>query len=326
MINGNLLVNVIIGIIALTALIIAAEQTVKRILAILHHYGLSATFGGLTIFSITTSFPEIISHVVASAGILRGTLDYKIASATVLGANIGSDVVQQTLIVGIVILLMGGIKLKKDFLKTAYLPMIITTLMTLVLAWDRTLSRIDGMILIGTFFGYMYYLYKQENNKNHTTHPEVKIVRDVTISIIGFTIMLVSAHFLLKITEQIVNLTGLGGSLIGVVTLGIASATPELFTAISGLKQKSAGLSLGTLIGSNIVNPLLAIGGGAIISTYWVPRPLIHLDLPMETITAAMLLLYLIKTKGKLGKKGAMGLIGLYFFYILIRVSYFAID
>ena len=52
---------------------------------------------------------------LASFGILAGTLDYKIASATVLGANIGSDVIQQTLVLGIVIFAMGSLKFTKDF-------------------------------------------------------------------------------------------------------------------------------------------------------------------------------------------------------------------
>ena len=72
--------------------------------------------------------------------------------------------------------------------------------------------------------------------------------------------------------SRVVMTTGVGGSLIGVVTLGVASALPELTTALAGARQKAHGISLGTLVGSNITNPLVAIGGGALISTYWIPR------------------------------------------------------
>jgi len=89
-------------------------------------------------------------------------------------------------------------------------------------------------------------------------------------------LIVVSAHFLLSSAENIFGLTGLGGSLIGVITIGVASAAPELFTAVSGIRAKAKGISLGTLIGSNITNPLVARGGGALISTYWVPRHLIY--------------------------------------------------
>jgi len=319
-----LVISIIVGILALILLILSSQIAVKKVLDFLHYFGLSSTFGGLVIFSLTTSFPEIISHLVASFGILSGDLNYKIASATVLGANIGSDVIQQTLVVGIVILIMGVVTFKKKFLMTAYLPMIGTTLMCLLLGWDRTFSRIDGLILLLLFGGYMIFVY-EEDDKIKGDHS-INLIPDIIIAGACFAVMIISAHFLLSVAEDIVLVTGLGGSLIGVISLGVASASPELVTAIFGLKEKAPGLSLGTLIGSNIINPLVAIGSGALISTYWVPKALLYWDLPMETITAALLLGYLWKSGGKLGRKGAIYLIGLYVFYLIIRISFFAFD
>jgi cation:H+ antiporter len=127
-------------------------------------------------------------------------------------------------------------------------------------------------------------------------------------------------------TEVVVQRTGIGGSLIGVITLGVASALPELITAISGVHQGDSGISLGTLVGSNITNPLVAIGGGAIISRYWVPGPLVLWDLPWETVTGAVLWIILWLNKGKLGKWSAVYLIALYFVYITLRMLFFAVD
>ena len=130
----------------------------------------------------------------------------------------------------------------------------------------------------------------------------------------------------LKVTEVIVQRTGIGGSLIGVMTLGVASALPEFITAISGIRHGDTGIPLGTLVGSNITNPLVAIGGGALISTYWVPGPLVLWDLPWETLTGVLLWVILWFSKGKLGKWGAFYLMGLYFVYIGLRAVFFAVD
>lgn len=320
------------GGLALVVLMFAAERAVIKIHALADHFGFSCTFAGLTIFSLTTSLPEIFAHLTASVNILAGTMDYRIASGTVLGANIGSDVIQQTLILGLVVILMGGLKFSKEFLLTVYLPMIGTTLMCIILGWDGIYSRLDGLILVGTFAAYMVFLYYREEGRRlkgyFYTKDEVNVPWDSFIALSCMVLMIFSAHFLLLATENIVSATGLGASLIGVVTIGVASAAPELFTAISGVRQKAVGISIGTLIGSNITNPLLAIGGGALISTYWVPPPLIYWDLAMETITAALLLLYLLfkKEPGHLGKAGAFYLIGLYVFYLVIRIQYFTHD
>ena len=50
----------------------------------------------------------------------------------------------------------------------------------------------------------------------------------------------------LQITEALVVRTGLGGSMIGVITLGVASAH-ELTTAISGIRNGDSGIPLGMI-------------------------------------------------------------------------------
>ena len=205
--------------------------------------------------------------------------------------------------------------------------MIGTTLLTLLLGWDRTISRLDGIILFGTFIWYMHYLYRKEaDHKKKKNILKKGIGFEIFTALIAMAILLVSSCVVLKAVELIVLKTNIGGSLIGVLTLGIASALPEMFTAISGLRKKAVGISLGTLIGSNITNPLVAIGLGGMLSTYFVPKPLIYWDLPMETITAALLLGWLLLNKRKLGRKGAVYLMGLYFVYAIIRIVYFGVD
>jgi len=215
--------------------------------------------------------------------------------------------------------------------------MIGTTLMCLILGWDQSYSRLDGLILFGTFILYTYFLYRDERKyfeRDETAEKKTEgvpqsrreAIKYGVIALAAMAVTVLSASVVLHVTEFVVETTGIAGSLIGVVTLGIASALPELMTAISGIRKKEHGISLGTLIGSNITNPLVAIGGGALVSTYWVPRPLIHWDLPWETITGAILLVILWFRKGRLGKLGAIYLMALYVVYLLGRTLLFQTD
>jgi cation:H+ antiporter len=196
--------------------------------------------------------------------------------------------------------------------------MIGTTVMCIILGLDRTYSRLDGAILFGTFIAYTYYLFKDER-KYFERSPEEEAEKKegvprsgreallyAFIALITMVLTVLSAQVTLHITELVVQATGIGGSLIGVLTLGLASALPEFTTALSGIRRKASGISLGTLVGSNITNPLVAIGGGALLSTYWVPRPLIAWDLPWETLTGAFLWAWLWFRKGRLSRMGAV--------------------
>jgi len=329
-------VQVFLGFVALAILILSSEKAVGEVVAIADYFNLSATFMGMTVLSLATSIPEISSHYIASVGILKGTLDFRIGSSIVLGANIGSDVVQQTLIMGLVVFLSGTLYFRRYFLWKSMIPMIGTTVMCIILGWDRTYSRWDGLILFGTFILYTYYLYWDER-KYYKKAPEeadppkkIQSRRDLAlatlIALAAMALTVFSAQIVLAITENVVRVTGLGGSFIGVVTLGVASALPELTTALAGVHHNSHGVSIGTLVGSNITNPLVAIGGGALISTYWAPKPLLHWDLPWETVTGVILWIILWFSKGKLGKRASLYLIGLYVLYIVLRGVFFIMD
>ncbi|MFB6217344.1 MAG: sodium:calcium antiporter [Candidatus Aenigmatarchaeota archaeon] len=328
----GLVPNAALTVVSLVILVFGAEKLIDSLAALAKRIGVSDIFIAVTLVSIGTSLPEISAHVIGSLKILANPNNvelYRITSSAVLGGNIGSDVVQQTLVVGLVVLGMGGLTFKKDFLKHQYSVMVGTTLLTWILCVDGVISRLDGLVLLGAFIAYMYFLWREKSHviyEREARRKSENVPKDILVILIGLSCIVVGAHVALSGTETLVEATGLGGSFIGVVTLGIAAALPEMFTAISGLRHKAAGISLGTLIGSNITNPLLGIGLGSLISTYWTPAPLYLWDLPMETITAGLLLVYLFFHHEKLGRLGGLYLIGLYVFYIVVRFMFFAVD
>ena len=338
--SWNLIVITLVGLAALVLLVLGANKAVEKLIGIANYYNLSSTFMGMTVLSVATSLPEITSHFTASVNILRGSLDFQTGSAIVLGANIGSDVVQQTFIMGLVILLSGTLYFRRYFLWKSMVPMIGSTVLCILLGLNGSYSHLDGFILVAAFVAYSYYLYVDERKfykaeDNQLQDEEVadgaptnkrQVLRDAGITVGLLAVMITCATIELHATEIIVDRTGVGGSLIGVITLGLASALPELTTALAGIKHKEAGISLGTLVGSNITNPLLAIGGGALISGYAVPKPLITWDLPWETLTGLLLWAILWFNHGKIGKKTGIYLIVIYFVYIVFRSFVFNVD
>jgi cation:H+ antiporter len=325
------------GIVALALLVISANYAVSKTIGLASYFHLSSAFMGMTILSLATSIPEITSHLTASAGILAGSLDYEIGSAIVLGANIGSDVVQQTLILGIVVFLAGKLYFRRYLLWKSLLPLILTTLVCLLLGLDGSFSRLDGLVLFGLFVGYTYFLYwderryyKREDNEPAETVAVPRSGREAILyavaALASMVVTVLAAQIVLGVTEYVVGETGVGGSFIGVVTLGVASALPELTTALAGVRHNDHGISLGTLIGSNITNPLVGIGLGALVSTYWVPGASLRWDFVWQSGSGLLLWLLLWRTKGRLGRYGAFYLAALYIAYVGLRAVFFLTD
>ena len=98
-----MVIDIVPGIVALAILILGAELIVHRSVHLARSIGISDIFIGLTLLSIGTSVPEISTAVIASIDILLGKVDHRAAAAAVLGTSIGSDILQQTLLIAAVI-------------------------------------------------------------------------------------------------------------------------------------------------------------------------------------------------------------------------------
>ncbi|MBL7055615.1 sodium:calcium antiporter [Candidatus Woesearchaeota archaeon] len=328
--------NVIIGIIAVIFLVYLSDRVIGKSIKISNKLGISQIFIGLTIISIGTSLPEITTHVVASLDIVRGNIDSFIASSTVIGTNIGSDIVQQNFIIGLVGLLaiLHGhkIHMKRSFLKKDFLLMIVAAVLLLLFSIDAFISRVEGAVL---FFGYILYLWylwleekkpeKKINKIELDGNDKKEIIVDVVHILVGFIVIILSAEYILRVTEFFVIEYGVGGSLIGILVVGIATALPELTTSVTAIMKGATSISIGTLIGSNITNPMFALGLGAMISTYEVPKPIIVFDLPVKIITAIIIMGFF-WTSQRLSKKESLILISMYLIYILARIKFFAVD
>lgn len=322
----------LIGLLWIALLILSAEKTVQRSLDLAYHYWLSEVFIWLTILSIGTSIPEISSNIIGWFGILTWWLDAHIGSATVLGANVWSSIVQQTLIIWSVTILLWHLKFNRIFLAENYIALIATFLIVFILAYDEIISRSDSFIMLLVFVLYLYFLYRQEWRHRHNRYEQIdkwaleNPKQTWIMLIIWFIGVFIGSAVALETVQGIVTLTGVSGSLLWVMTLGIASSLPEFITSLSAMKKQAQGISIGTLIWSNIVNPLMGIGAWWIVAWYIVPHSYITRDMPVQIVTACILLLRVNRHHRVMPKLAWVILIMTYVIYILVRMQWFSVD
>lgn len=309
-----------------TVVILSANFAIKSSLVIAKRFGISDELIGMTVLSIGTSMPEIITHIVGSISIVRNPSLLNDVSGLVIGANIGSDIFQQNFLIGL-IGLIGIVVVRKKHLIKDVGGLIAASVLLLLVSFNGFISRLEGFALIGIYIIYLFVLKKYgiekiegriiEKTKDH-------IPKNGAIVILSFIIMAFAANIMLKNSEIIVKNLAISASFFGVILLGVASAFPELTTSLIAVFKKKARISAGILIGSNITNPMFALGLGAIISTYTVPSVSIWFDLPFK-IATAFVIFFLLKN-GKLKKSSAFFLIAIYIAYLIVRNMLFPAD
>lgn len=326
--TGSLAVTFALGIASLYALVRAAGVAVDRSVALARHYEVPDVVVGSVVVALGTSLPEIGSHVVSSVGILAGTLDYEVASATVLGGNMGSSTLQQFLLVGLFLVGHGRYELRRTFVRTSYVPMLLALGLAFLVALGGVVTRVEGVVLLGAFLAYLYStLGRRRREVDLPGEPSENVRRDVLVAVLALAVVFAAAFGVLVAIEAVVDRLRLGGSMIGVVTIGLASALPELSTVVEAMRRDAANVALGTLVGSNTVNVLVGIGLGGAISTYAVPPAVVAWDLPAKLAVGVGLLVWVTRRRtrrGVLGRHEGALLVVAYFAYLSVRLLLFA--
>ncbi len=304
-------------IIALIGIFIGANITIDQAIIIAKKLNLSKLFIGLTILSIGTSLPEIFTHIFSSISEMNGVS----ASNVAIGTNIGSNIFQITFIIGIVSY-FSKIKINKNIISRDFLFMLFSILLLIILGYNGIISRFEGLILVSLYLFYLYKLYDIEESSKYIKNKNQKnIFIHIIYLLIGLMFLSISADTIVNYAVNLSKVLGIEQSIIGVLIIGIATGLPELTTAIEGIRKKSKDMSLGVLIGSNITNPLLCVGIGALIVDNPISKTIINVDLISWFLISSLLYL-MIFNKKQISKRVGITMIMLYFAFIVYKLNF----
>nr|WP_281386403.1 calcium/sodium antiporter [Jiangella mangrovi] len=115
----------------------------------------------------------------------------------------------------------------------------------------------------------------------------------------GLAGLLAGAELLVRGGTGLALRLGIAPIVVGVTVVALGTSLPELAVGIDAARQGSAGLAVGNIVGTNLVNLLLILGLSAAILPIALDRRTVRFDLPL--MTAAALLLLVLALDGEFG-------------------------
>jgi len=289
----NIGILLVLIVIALALLITSADFFVEGAKGLARRAGMAEVVIGLTIVSIGTSLPEIL--VTASASASSGSDPAMMDLA--VGNIYGSVLVQITLVLGIVVA-FKPLEIRPAWLRRDGLLMLMSIVLLTALLWEGGgLSRIEGGILVLIYCLYITWLLSDTEKIREDEQQVVVGIKKSDFSltgtayifmvIFGLSLAVYSANELVKYACDIAYKLDVPHAIVGSTMSGLGTSLPELTVAMVAVR-KSQGVAIGTLIGSNITDPLLSIGIAALISPISLTEA--SYDLTMYLIIPATLL------------------------------------
>jgi len=337
----NIVLAVILLVGGLAILWKCAELLVAGAVALARRLGVSSLVVGLTVVAMGTSAPELAASI---AGVLREVGGGNIAVGNVFGSNIAN-----LALVGGLVALIRPLMVKRKTLRREIPVMILVALLLWPFLHNSYLSRPESIALLVVFAVLVLltiHLARKEAGQNKITEAKklaVESVNDTEVIttasgdkiksgdgvknalfiLIGLAGLALGAKMAVEGAVFIGQKVGLSESVIGLTIIAFGTSLPELVTCVVAAIKGHHDISVGNLVGSNIFNTLLVVGGAGVVREFTVePRFAGGADYWIMIIVSAAFALAVIIGKRTIGRVSGTVLLCGYIGYLVYLFGY----
>ena len=282
--------------------------------------GISELILGATIVSFATTLPELTVSVFAS-------IDNHTTMS--LGNAVGSIICNTGLILGLVAFI-SPFKVDKKMFCSKSIILLFSLIILMILGMDGKINQRDGLILIAILLMHMYSNVKSVTGGNKSSglanrenynisvhsskHENLKIC---ILFMVGIMLMVIGSKLLVDNGVKIASFIGIPQGVISLTVIALGTSLPELVSSLTAIKKKHHGISVGNILGANILNIVSVIGISSLINDLPILAQNIKIDFVFVIILLLTLMLPTIKSS-KIYRLQGVALIITYIIYIAI--------
>lgn len=257
--------QILILVAGLLLILFGANWLVDGSSSIAKRFGISEFVIGLTIVGIGTSTPEMVVSFMSS---FQGKADMAI------GNIVGSNIFNTLMILGVTALIsplvITASNLKRDIpinIAVTILLIVLGMNQTLFGAGQNQLSRLDGLFLLLIFAWYLWMSFKSDNadDEENTSMKVYKPLMSVFLIVAGLGGLIIGGRLFVNSATELAKMFGVSDKFIAITVMAAGTSMPELATCVVAALKGRGQLALGNILGSNISNILLILGGAALI-------------------------------------------------------------
>ena len=280
--------------------------------------GISSGIIAATIISLATTLPEFfVSTVASNEGF----------SEMAVGNALGSYTCNIAFIVGICALIKP-IEIRDNFFGIKSVMMLTNLFVFFMFSKDGLVNDREGyflLILIIPFIIMNILEHRQSNKRKNKIKGKRSIInkKDLTLNgfkfLIGGALIVYGAHILVDTGVEIANILRIPKQVISLTLLSIGTSLPELVTSLFATIKNQQNISIGNILGANILNLSIIMGASQLVSDQGlrITHQTLFLDIPMGIAVGLIFALTGI-LKGKISRITGIILLAIYILYLLI--------
>lgn len=242
----------------------------------------------------------------------------------VAGLSVGNILGGVVVIIGLILgtaLILGNKIDTKDNLKSS-IPAFVVILSPLLLGLDGKYAIGDGLLMIALYIGLLFYLYKINHSFNYKQTVLIekpKIAKAVFLSIVGVIAVMLTSHWIVGITVDLLENINVSKLFIGLVVFSIGTNLPEITITLTSWRRKTLDFSLSHLVSSAFTNIL-------VLGLLSVTHPIVFIlgsayySLAIFLVLISVLFLYFCHSRRNLDRQEGFVLLAVYILFIATNI------
>lgn len=278
--------------------------------------GIPKVIVGATIVSLATTAPEQLVSIIA---VLEGSNDLGIGNA------VGSVSCNLGLGLAAVIIFTPMVINKKDFTIKGFLMLLGAAILWFFVR-DGKLAPVEAMVLLVilvVFVAINVRSIRLETKAAQKRKPMKKedLAKNIGKFVLGATGIVLGARFMVDNGTIIAQMLGVPEAIIGLTLVAVGTSLPEIVTAITSLLKKESAMSVGNIIGANIIDltmilPVCSFFSGEGLT---VNKNAIGTDIPVTILLIAVTVLPTV-VAGRFKRWQGVTIFGIYAGYVITMV------
>ncbi len=282
----------IIFLLAMAALIYGADFIIKESERIALHFDISHFVIGATLVAFGTSLPEMAASMVAAS---YGKTDMAVANV------IGSVIFNITLVLGIVFMIAKSMQPERNLFALDSAWVVVPVIIFLIMIQDGVIGRIDGLIFLLIMASYLIFLFTSakedlEGEVDEDLTKRFNWAKSIFLLSLGFAFTIGGANYVVESGTNIARSLDVSEWIIGLFLISLGTSLPELVVSLVAIKKGNADMSVGNIIGSNVANFSMVLGGSSLIKPLVVNLESTQFDI-MIMVSASLVLLFILANK-----------------------------
>ncbi|GIV59197.1 calcium/sodium antiporter [Rhodocaloribacter litoris] len=290
-----MLLQILLFLAGLGALYYGAEWLIKGAMSLALRFGIRRMVVGLTVVALGTSMPEFLVNFFAALWD---------EDSLALGNIVGSNIANIALILGMSAMVYP-LAVQPPALRKEYPLMMLVMAAFYAMAWDGTISRLDGVLLVAGLAGFLAYLVldaRTETSKaevarellaatDGNTPVELLPMWKKSLYLLGGVAGLaLGARLMVSAAVNIAEALQISHVVIGLTVVAVGTSLPELAASVLCAFRREPEMTVGNILGSNLLNILFVVGLIALIRPLHVEADAITIHFPVMMAFGLLLL------------------------------------